>query len=58
MVVKCVLDQGLCARVDPDGAFEGIVSEPSQSHGTLKARAREGAIPGAYTCAGQQWTLK
>jgi hypothetical protein len=59
-------------KVAPDGAFEVIVSEPSESNGTLKTwfafengaqtgngtqRGRESGIPRAYTYSRQQWTF-
>jgi hypothetical protein len=60
-------------RVARDGAFEVIVSEPSESNGTLKTwfvfetgaqtgsgtlRGREGGIPKAYIYSRQQWTFQ
>ncbi|MEK6261847.1 MAG: hypothetical protein AABP62_24880 [Planctomycetota bacterium] len=60
-------------KVASDGAFEVIVSEPSESNGTLrtwfafkngaqtgdgKLRSRESGIPKAYTFSRQQWTFK
>jgi hypothetical protein len=59
--------------VAPDGSFEVIVSEPSESNGTLKtwfafengaqtgdgkARGRDGGIPRAYTYSRQQWSFR
>ncbi|HEV8604343.1 MAG TPA: hypothetical protein VGQ99_03195 [Tepidisphaeraceae bacterium] len=60
-------------KVGADGVFEVIISEPSESDGTLKVwfvfeggvqtgdgrvRGREGGIPKVYSYRGQQWTFK
>jgi hypothetical protein len=60
-------------KVAPDGAFEVIVSEPSESNGTLKTwfafdtgaqtgdgklRGRESGISKAYTYSRRQWTFR
>lgn len=60
-------------KVAPDGAFEVIISEPSESNGTLKTwfafengaltgngrlRGREGGIPKRYTYSQNQWTFE
>jgi hypothetical protein len=60
-------------KVARDGTFEVIVSEPSESDGTLKtwfvfengtqtgdgrSRSREGGIAKSYTYSRQQWTFK
>ncbi len=60
-------------KVARDGAFQVIVSEPSESNGTLKTwfafesgaqtgdgrtRGRESGIPKAYTYSRQQWTFE
>jgi hypothetical protein len=60
-------------KVAPDGAFKVIVSEPSESNGTLKTwfafengaqtgdgklRGRESGIPKAYTYSRRQWTFQ
>jgi hypothetical protein len=60
-------------KVAPDGEFEVIVSEPSESNGTLKTwfafesgtqtgdgkrRSRESGIPKAYAYSRRQWTFQ
>ena len=60
-------------KVAPDGGFEVVVSEPSESNGMLKTwfafdngaqtgdgklRSRESGIPKAYTSSRRQWTFQ
>jgi hypothetical protein len=61
------------SKVAPDGAFEVIVAEPSESNGTLKTwfafkngeqtgdgtqRGRESGVSKEYTYSRRQWTFK
>ena len=60
-------------KVMRDGSFEVVVSEPSESNGTLKTwfvfedgtqtgdgkvRGREGGVPKAYAFVGRRWTFE
>ena len=60
-------------KIDPAGAFTVVVTEPSESNGTLKTwfvfeggaqtgdgrlRGRESGIPKAYTYGGRRWTFE